>query len=125
MSPEQVKELSESGLVEIGGHTVTHPHLNQLTSNEQEQEIYNNKIALESMIGKRLTSFAYPYGSLNEESKKITSKIGYHYAVSTDSGPLEVHSDEFQIRRIAIFPRTGVFGLWRKIRGNYLFRKVK
>lgn len=125
MSPEQVKELSESGLVEIGGHTVTHPHLDQLTSNEQEQEIYNNKVALESMIGKRLTSFAYPYGSLNEESKKITSKIGYHYAVSTDSGPLEVHSDEFQIRRIAIFPRTGVFGLWRKIRGNYLFRKVK
>lgn len=125
MSPEQVKELSVSSLVEIGGHTVTHPRLNQLTPNEQEQEICNNKVALESMIGKKLTSFAYPYGSLNEESKKITSKIGYQYAVATDSGPLEVHSDEFQIRRIAIFPSTGTFGLWRKIRGNYLFRKAK
>ena len=125
MSPEQIRELSESGLVEIGGHTVTHPHLNHLTSAEQEQEIYNNKIALESMIGKRLTSFAYPYGSLNEDSKNITSKIGYQYAVATDSGPIEVHGDEFQIRRIAIFPRTSVFGLWRKIHGNYLFKKVK
>jgi peptidoglycan/xylan/chitin deacetylase (PgdA/CDA1 family) len=125
MSPEQIRELSESGLVEIGGHTVTHPHLNRLTSSEQEQEIYNNKIALESMIGKRLTSFAYPYGSLNEDSKNITSKIGYQYAVATDSGPIEVHGDEFQIRRIAIFPRTSVFGLWRKIHGNYLFKKVK
>ena len=125
MSPEQIRELSESGLVEIGGHTVTRPHLNHLTSAEQEQEIYNNKIALESMIGKRLTSFAYPYGSLNEDSKNITSKIGYQYAVATDSGPIEVHGDEFQIRRIAIFPRTSVFGLWRKIHGNYLFKKVK
>ena len=125
MSPEQIRELSESGLVEIGGHTVTHPHLNQLTSNEQEQEIYNNKIALESMIGKRLTSFAYPYGSLNEDSKNITSKVGYQFAVATDSGPVEVHGDELQIRRIAIFPRTSVFGLWRKIRGNYLFKKVR
>ncbi|WP_390961535.1 hypothetical protein [Photobacterium sanguinicancri] len=30
-----------------------------------------------------------------------------------------------EIRRIGIFPRTDVFGLWRKVRGNYLFRKVK
>ncbi|MCY9844263.1 polysaccharide deacetylase family protein [Vibrio caribbeanicus] len=125
MSSEQIRELSESGLVEIGGHTVTHPHLNQLTSAEQEQEIYDNKVALESMIGKRLTSFAYPYGSLNEDSQNIASKIGYQYAVATDSGPIHIHSDEFQIRRIAIFPRTSVFGLWRKIRGNYLFKKVK
>ncbi|WP_039954453.1 polysaccharide deacetylase family protein [Vibrio caribbeanicus] len=125
MSPEQVKELSESGLVEIGGHTVTHPDLSRLTSAEQEQEIYDNKVALESMIGKRLTSFAYPYGSLNEDSKNIASKIGYQYAVATDSGPIHVHGDKFQIRRIAIFPRTSVFGLWRKIRGSYLFKKVK
>ena len=125
MSSEQIRELSESGLVEIGGHTVTHPHLNQLTPDEQEQEICNNKVALESMIGKKLTSFAYPYGSLNEDSKIITSKIGYQFAVATDSGPIETHSDKLQIRRIAIFPKTGTFGLWRKIRGNYLFRKVK
>ncbi len=125
MSPEQIKELSESGLVEIGGHTVTHPHLNRLTPNEQKQEIYDNKVALENIVKKGLTSFAYPYGSLNEDSKTIASKVGYRFAVATDSGPIETHNDEFQIRRIAIFPGTDVFGLWRKIRGNYLFKKLK
>jgi hypothetical protein len=35
-----------------------------------------------------------------------------------------MHRDPLQIRRIAIFPRTDAFGLWRKIRGNYVFRKA-
>ncbi len=46
------------------------------------------------------------------------------YAVATNSGPRAMHRDPFQIRRIAIFPRTDMFGLWRKIRGNYVFRKT-
>lgn len=125
MSPAQIKEMADSGLVEFGGHTLTHPHLDTLDKDSQRFEIAENKTQLEQLIGKSLYSFAYPFGSHNQDSKDLAQELGYPFAVATNSGPLAMHEDKYQIRRIAIFPRTDVFGLWRKIRGNYTFRKNK
>lgn len=123
MSGEQVKALAASGHVEIGGHTLTHPRLSQLTAEQQAHEIQENKRQLEALLGHPLLSFAYPYGDMNESAKEQAITAGYRFAVATNSGPKAMHQDPYQIRRIAIFPRTDVFGLWRKIRGNYVFRK--
>ncbi len=125
MQEAQIKALHNSGCVEIGGHTLTHPFLSKLTYQEQYQEISENKERLETLLGESLTSFAYPYGDLNDDSKKIVQELGYQFAVATNSGPLATHRDKFQIRRIAIFPKTDVLGLWRKVRGNYVFRKAR
>ncbi|MFL9693777.1 polysaccharide deacetylase family protein [Aeromonas veronii] len=123
MSGEQVKSLAASGHVEIGGHTLTHPRLSELTPEQQAHEIQENKRQLEALLGHPLLSFAYPYGDINDSAKEQAIAAGYRFAVATNSGPKAMHQDPFQIRRIAIFPRTDVFGLWRKIRGNYVFRK--
>jgi peptidoglycan/xylan/chitin deacetylase (PgdA/CDA1 family)/glycosyltransferase involved in cell wall biosynthesis len=123
MSGDQVKALAASGHVEIGGHTLTHPRLSQLTPEQQIHEIQENKRQLEALLGHPLLSFAYPYGDMNDSAKEQAIAAGYRFAVATNSGPKTMHQDPFQIRRIAIFPRTDVFGLWRKIRGNYVFRK--
>lgn len=125
MSPAQIKEMADSGLVEFGGHTLTHPHLDTLDKLTQHIEIKENKEQLEQLIGQPLLSFAYPFGSHNQDSKDLSQELGYPFAVATNSGPLAMHEDPYQIRRIAIFPRTDVFGLWRKIRGNYVFRKYQ
>ncbi|WP_028864315.1 polysaccharide deacetylase family protein [Psychromonas aquimarina] len=125
MSAKQLKVLSESGYVEIGGHTLTHPKLDTLSYEQQFKEISENKKQLEAITGKPLISFAYPFGIHNQDSKDIAKELGYDFALATNSGPLAMHQDLYQIRRIAIFPRTDVFGLWRKIRGNYVFRKAK
>ncbi|EEY46420.1 polysaccharide deacetylase family protein [Vibrio mimicus] len=124
MSPEQVKALHNSGLVEIGGHTMTHPFLSKLSESEQREEILRNKLELEELIDESLTSFAYPYGDHNETSKRLAQELGYTFAVATNSGPLLMHQAPHQIRRIAIFPRTDSFGLWRKVKGDYLFKKI-
>ena len=84
----------------------------------------NPKAQLEKILQKPLLSFAYPYGALNESAKEQAILAGYRFAVATDSGPLGMHEDRFQIRRIVVFPRTDTFGLWRKIRGNYVFRRA-
>ena len=123
MSRQQVKALHDSGLVEIGGHTMTHPFLSKLSESEQRKEISRNKLELEELLGEQLVSFAYPYGDHDTQSKQIVHQCGYQFAVATNSGPLLMHQDPYQIRRIAIFPKTDVFGLWRKVRGNYTFRK--
>ncbi|MCY9838094.1 polysaccharide deacetylase family protein [Aeromonas media] len=123
MNGDEISALVASGHVEVGGHTLTHPRLSTLAPAQQEYEIRTNKERLEQLLGHSLLSFAYPYGDLNESAKAQADVAGYRYAVATNSGPRAMHQDPLQIRRIAIFPRTDMFGLWRKIRGNYVFRK--
>ncbi len=125
MTATQLKTLSQSPYIEIGGHTISHPKLQKLSYAEQYHEIAENKKQLETLLQKKLISFAYPYGLYNQDSKSIVEKLGYAFAVSTNKGSLFMHQDRYQIRRIAIFPRTDTFALWRKIRGNYLFKKAK
>ncbi|MGL5664815.1 MAG: polysaccharide deacetylase family protein, partial [Shewanella sp.] len=123
MTADELRAITASGHVEIGGHTLTHPKLNTLDESTQRHEIHENKQQLESILSQKLTSFAYPYGIHNDDSKRIAKELGFDFAVATNSGPLALHEDLYQIRRIAIFPRTDVFGLWRKVKGNYVFRK--
>ncbi|RXJ73497.1 polysaccharide deacetylase [Veronia nyctiphanis] len=125
MNPAELKELSDSGHVEIGGHTLTHPHLDRLPREKQHAEITENKNQLEELLGYPLVSFAYPYGDWNDDSQSLAKEAGYQFAVATNSGPLAFHEEPFLIRRIGIYPGTDVFGLFRKVIGNYLFRKVK
>jgi len=123
MTAAEVKQLSASGHVEIGGHTVSHRRLTELDLPERRAEILQNKRDLESITGQPVLSFAYPYGDLDEKTKQAVAEAGYKFAVATDSGPLLMHADPLQIRRFAIFPRTDMFAFWRKVRGDYAFRK--
>ncbi len=123
LTADEIRALDRSGRVEIGGHTLSHAKLDELPAQEQRREIVENKKQLEEILGHSMVSFAYPFGNLNESAKHETRAAGYALAFATDSGPRAVHQDRFQIRRINVFPRTDVFGLWRKIRGNYVWRR--
>jgi peptidoglycan/xylan/chitin deacetylase (PgdA/CDA1 family)/glycosyltransferase involved in cell wall biosynthesis len=123
LTPDEIRALDRSGRVEIGGHTLSHAKLDELGPEAQRHEIVENKKQLEDILGHPMVSFAYPFGNLNESAKHEAQAAGYAMAFATDSGPRALHQDRFQIRRINVFPRTNVFGLWRKIRGNYVWRR--
>jgi len=123
LNREEILALEKSGYVEIGGHTVSHSKLHELDSAEQEKEINDNRDALAEILGYRPLSFAYPFGYIDNTAKELVQAAGYKYGLATDSGPRAFHCDRYQIRRIAVFPKTSTFGLWRKIRGDYVFRK--
>lgn len=123
LTADEIRILDASGRVEIGGHTLSHAKLDEIPEAEQSREIVENKRVLEEILGHPILSFAYPFGNLNESAKRQAMAAGYQFAVATDSGPKAMHQDAFQIRRINVFPRTTVFGLWRKIRGNYVWRR--
>lgn len=70
MTWDQIKELSQHPLCTIGGHTVSHPALNQLSDDNFRQEVRVGIEKLESVTGKKINHFAYPYGSPNEIGKR-------------------------------------------------------
>lgn len=66
MSWEQVRLLAHHSLCTIGGHTISHPALSQLTADEACREIKGgiDRIARETDLP--VSYFAYPYGTPNE-----------------------------------------------------------
>jgi peptidoglycan/xylan/chitin deacetylase (PgdA/CDA1 family) len=101
MSPEELRQISKDGLIEIGGHTRTHPQLASLSRADQLREIAEDKKELEGILERPVRCFAYPYGSpvtdFNNESVSAAHEAGYRTAfaftpslIGEDSPPLEL-----------------------------------
>lgn len=50
---------------EVGGHTISHPYLTQLSDAELRSELEDSKTTLERVIGAPVTAFAAPYGDID------------------------------------------------------------
>ncbi|MBM3156311.1 MAG: hypothetical protein FJ004_03385 [Chloroflexi bacterium] len=64
MTPQQVGEISRS--FDVGGHSYHHIRLNEIPFSEAEKEVTEGKKRLEEIVGRRVSSFAYPYGNFND-----------------------------------------------------------
>jgi len=62
---------------EIGSHTMTHPKLTKIPMKDAEREIVESKKKLETILGKKVVSFSYPFGSYNETTKELVKRAGY------------------------------------------------
>jgi peptidoglycan/xylan/chitin deacetylase (PgdA/CDA1 family) len=65
MTAEQIRFWSAQG-IEFGAHSRTHPDLTSLSPDELSNELVGSGKDLESIVGKRVVSFAYPYGFHNQ-----------------------------------------------------------
>jgi peptidoglycan/xylan/chitin deacetylase (PgdA/CDA1 family) len=103
VSKSEARELSARPEIEIGAHTVTHPVLSSLSPAEQRREIESSKSRLESLTGKRVTSFAYPYGKRFHYSNTTTAlvkKCGFTCACSNFWGVVTTRTSRFALPRI-------------------------
>jgi peptidoglycan/xylan/chitin deacetylase (PgdA/CDA1 family) len=124
LTREQIMEMSRRG-IEFGAHSMNHVDLTQVGVEEAWKEIEGSKRFLQELLGKKIKSFAYPYGKTNDAIKELVKKAGFKYGVGTVTGPLAMHEDLFNIRRIVIHPDTNIFRFARKVKGNYVYRKNK
>ncbi|NML66463.1 polysaccharide deacetylase family protein [Hymenobacter sp. RP-2-7] len=99
---------------EIGAHTLTHPHLPALPAEAAAHELSASKAALEQRLGVPVQSFAYPYGDLSAETKRLVAAAGFRFAVATDTGGQHLEDDRFQIFRVNIFPHETEASLRKK-----------
>lgn len=65
LSESEIKEMSDSGLVEFAAHTLNHVNLTKTDLITSKREIVESKKFVESLTGKKCSSFAYPYGKYN------------------------------------------------------------
>ncbi|MBR1534720.1 MAG: polysaccharide deacetylase family protein [Ruminococcus sp.] len=64
--PDDVKEIAARGH-DVGNHSSTHPHMAELSSDEQQTEIADCNAAVEELTGSCPTLFRAPYGEYNND----------------------------------------------------------
>ena len=78
MSLDNITSLHNSGH-SIGAHTLNHPMLSQSSYVDSQDEILLSKQYLEELLGKRISSFAYPFGSLSSLDLGSITFVRQHF----------------------------------------------
>jgi len=100
---DQILELKQSGLINFGSHTASHPALTSVNTVKLESELLTSKTTLEQITGQSVTDFCYPGGSYNEAVIQAVKKAGYLDAVTTVNGKWNFPAtDSLQIKRIRV-----------------------
>ena len=75
--PEAVKKIYEAGH-EIGSHSNTHPHVNNLTAEKNLEEIQLSVNKIEKITGNKTILYRAPYGEYNDTVIKTAQENGYY-----------------------------------------------
>jgi peptidoglycan/xylan/chitin deacetylase (PgdA/CDA1 family) len=102
MTAEEVRRLARDGRVDIGSHSVTHPTLPALTREQKAWEIERSADECRELVGRRPTTFAYPYGDVDAECVEIARDAGYEVACSIREDLVWAGDDPHLLPRIAV-----------------------
>lgn len=119
LTDRQIQEMLDSGIFELGGHTISHPYLPNTSFKDKKHEMIECKKILESKFNTSVSSFAYPFGVYGDEDIDIIKTSKYESAVTTDEGVAESNSI-FQLKRIKASGKDNFFAF--KLRVNKGFR---
>lgn len=81
LTEEECKKLGQ--MHEVGAHTMTHPHLTQVSEEEAQHEIEESKSWVEHRTGSACIMFCYPYGDYDQRTEKIVRETGFIGARTT------------------------------------------
>lgn len=96
LSLEDINEMKNNGMY-FGLHTKSHKHLEYLDYQEQKEEIRQNiQFFKENDLFNGIISFAYPYGSYNDNTIKILKEENVEIGFLADNNECE----EFNIYKI-------------------------
>jgi len=114
ISDAEITEMVASGLLELGGHGLTHPNLPQLSEAEAWKEISECKGWLEMTFGKEAPTFCYPFGLYGPREVELVRRAGFIGAVTTAEGV--GGPDSFQLSRVKVSGKEGMLGFRLRMR---------
>ncbi len=109
MTKQEIEAVRDSGLVDIGAHTVHHISLKGLPLSEVKYEVDTSKTMLEDKYHIHVVSFAYPNGSFDEQAVDVVKDAGFTTSVSTVPGVEQTLGNRYFLFRLRPSRRTGAF----------------
>lgn len=102
-----IETAVQSGLIEFGGHTVSHPIMSRLSDAQLDLEITDSLEAVKQLTAKSCRTFAYPNGraeDYDERAVRLLNERGIEAAVTTAEGINRRHADPLRLRRVRVGP---------------------
>lgn len=110
-----VRELMAAGF-QCGAHTMSHPRLTQLPSNECLAELRKGKRLLEDSLGTAIRHFAYPFGDYDARVRGLAREAGFETACSVQIGLSEPNDDLMALHRVPINGSEGLLDFTSRVR---------
>ncbi|MER6672813.1 polysaccharide deacetylase family protein [Streptomyces sp. NPDC000983] len=118
---DEVRELAARG-VEIGGHSHTHPQLDQLPADRLRFEVERCKEIIESQTGVAPTSFAYPYGYSDRRVRQAVHRAGFAQSLAVGNALADPRQGPLALRRLTVRRGTGLREFTRLVEGRAVGR---
>ncbi|MEI6285812.1 MAG: polysaccharide deacetylase family protein [Bacillota bacterium] len=103
MDEQQVREWLTAGY-SIGSHTLTHDHLDSISTLEKARQIVTSKAVLEAKFQQPITWLCYPFGDFDRECESLAKHAGYFGAFACYRNTNPWKFDRFAIRRVLVYP---------------------
>lgn len=116
----ELRQMVDSGLVEIGSHSVTHPIFSSLTDEESWWELTTSRSQIESGLERKVESFCFPNGQPMDYFPLHLGQVeraGYSSAVLTHFGMPCPGSNPYALPRIGVGGQTNFLSFRKYVDG--------
>jgi peptidoglycan/xylan/chitin deacetylase (PgdA/CDA1 family) len=100
LRPDDVRNLCDGGRHEIGFHTRSHYNLAILDDAQLHEELTAGRDELAEIVGKELTSIAYPGGRWNHRVADASRDAGFELGFTCDPIPADPDADPLHVGRL-------------------------
>lgn len=114
MNWDQIKTLKSNNW-DLGGHTLNHPNLVSISTDEAKNQIQLCKNDIEKNTGAKVTFFSYPAGKFDENVASLVKDAGYSGAVTTIYDNVNNISNIYELTRIRINGSDSIDGFISKV----------
>ncbi|MFH8795097.1 polysaccharide deacetylase family protein [Streptomyces sp. NPDC017941] len=118
---DQVRDLAAAG-AEIGGHSHTHPQLDQLSDDALWFELVRCREILADELGTPPVSFAYPYGYSCRRVRSAVRGAGFGQSLAVGNALARRRQGPYALRRVTVRRSTDVEEFERLLLGRSLTR---
>ena len=107
LTADELVDLSAGSLMDVGGHSVNHAVLPEMSPSEQAVEIRQCKSDLESVLQTAIAGFAYPNGLFSKDTVSLVESCGFEFACASGGGVVDRRSERLCLPRFWAPDRAG------------------
>lgn len=134
LSAEEMRAVPAT-TIEFGAHSHTHPALDALAPTAARDEVVRSKCTLEDVLGRSITTFAYPFGYERHSTRTLVRQAGFASACRVGYRHSAVEEDVYALSRVPVYhavdlrsferllatddslrPRRAIASAWRQLR---------
>ena len=101
LTSEEVQQL-DGGIFVVGAHTHSHPNLPRLNQAQITHEVDHSKVICESILGRQVTAFSYPFGDHDDRVRTTVADCGFKVACTVAPRPVGCDDDCLLLPRIGV-----------------------